>query len=98
MATPAYTAINDEFTPRTRTLPRLEFDTDQQLLSAESDQTHATMADTARRLQLSLVADEFGSWSRDLATNRLDASGGCKALFGLPADAPFSHEVFNVTF
>ena len=74
---------------------RLEFDTDQQLLSAEADQTHATMADTARRLQLSLVADEFGSWSRDLTTNRLDASGGCKALFGLPADAPFTHEDFE---
>ena len=43
------------------------------------------------RLKLALSAGGLGAWSRDLATNTLDASDDCKANFGRKPGDPFDH-------
>ena len=72
----------------------LDLQVEKQLLWAEAAQSRVDLADLTRRLQLSQIADDFGSWSRDLSTDKLVASSGCKALFGLEADAVFGHKEF----
>ena len=41
------------------------------------------------RLKLALSAGGLGAWSRDLATDALDASDDCKANYGRKPDEPF---------
>ena len=45
-----------------------------------------------RELDLALRAGGFGTWSLDVATHRMTCSETCKAIFGRPADLPFSLE------
>jgi PAS domain S-box-containing protein len=43
------------------------------------------------RLKLALAAGGLGAWSRDLVTDALDASDGCKANFGRKPGDPFTY-------
>ena len=45
-----------------------------------------------RELAFTLKAARFGTWSFDVATQRLTASETCKEIFGRPADQPFTYE------
>ncbi|WP_235535092.1 PAS domain-containing protein [Sphingomonas sp. Leaf339] len=50
------------------------------------------LADSAARLEFALKAGRLGAWTLDPATGRLDASTGCKAVFGRAADEPFDYD------
>ena len=43
-----------------------------------------------RELDFALKAGRFGTWSLDLHADVMTSSDQCKALFGLPPDAPFT--------
>ncbi len=57
------------------------------------DQNRAAEALRERREQLALAleAGQLGTWQLNLQSMELTASDGCKANFGLPADAPFDY-------
>jgi PAS domain S-box-containing protein len=46
------------------------------------------------RLHTALTAGRLGSWELDLSTRVLTASVPCKAIFGYPAHADFTYEIF----
>jgi PAS domain S-box-containing protein len=46
------------------------------------------------RLRVALEAAELGTWDFDPTTGRLAWDTRCKALFGLPPDAPVDYDVF----
>ncbi|MBJ6121104.1 PAS domain-containing protein [Sphingomonas sp. BT553] len=50
------------------------------------------LADSASRLEFALKAGRLGAWTLDPATGRLDASTGCKAVFGRAAHEPFDYD------
>ncbi len=45
-----------------------------------------------RELAFTLKAARFGTWSLEIATQRLTASETCKDIFGWPAHLPFTYE------
>ncbi|GGE82976.1 PAS domain-containing protein [Sphingomonas prati] len=45
-----------------------------------------------RELAFTLKAARFGTWSLEIATNRLTASATCKEIFGRPVEQPFTYE------
>lgn len=45
-----------------------------------------------RELAFTLRAARFGTWSLELASNRLTASETCKEIFGQPVDKPFTYQ------
>lgn len=56
------------------------------------DETRLRVAE--RRLNLAMKTARLGAWTLDLATFHLTCTAGCKANFGLPADAPFDYPDF----
>lgn len=69
------------------------------LLGVTLDFTERKIIEKALRkseegLQLAIEGAQVGLWHWDLSTNTLTWTDQCKALFGLPADAQISYEVF----
>src|ERR1700681_184221 len=46
------------------------------------------------RLNLALDSGRMGMWDWDLLTDELTWSPMCKAIFGQPANAPMSYQIF----
>lgn len=67
---------------------------DRDALRVEVAAQEAALAERERHLQLALRLGGLGYWSFDLATQALEASLGCKALFGRGPDAPFAYRDF----
>ncbi|WP_245739279.1 PAS domain-containing protein [Sphingomonas rubra] len=63
---------------------------DNAALMAELTSRLRTQQERERELDFALKAGRFGTWSLDLATRELTSSDQCKALFGLPPEAPFT--------
>ena len=65
---------------------------------AQSREEQRAQAEALRlseeRLRQVLWASELGTWEHDLRTGELKTDARCKALFGLPADAPFTFEMY----
>jgi PAS domain S-box-containing protein len=67
---------------------------EQRGLLSENARVRREMLDTQARLDLALQAGQLGTWNYDPISGQLDASAGCKLVFGLAADDPFSIEDF----
>ncbi|MBD1825697.1 PAS domain-containing protein [Cyanobacteria bacterium FACHB-DQ100] len=59
---------------------------------SEQKRIEATLQEREQHLKIALRTAKLGSWQHDLMTNVLTCSDQCKANFGLPADAEFTHE------
>jgi PAS domain S-box-containing protein len=70
-------------------LARLQRDRDD--LKAEVGQRTSDLAQAESRLRLALQAAQLGSWSLDLATERLTATDGCKVNFGRSVSDTFTY-------
>ena len=55
-------------------------------------QTEEAVRESEQHLKIALQTAKLGSWQHDLVTGILSCSEQCKANFGLPPDADFSHE------
>src|SRR4028119_802229 len=55
-------------------------------------QTEEAVRESEQHLKIALQTAKLGSWQHDLLTGILSCSEQCKANFGLPPDADFSHE------
>lgn len=71
-------------------LVRLE--RDRKNLETEVNRRDAELYVTEQRLRYALTAARMGSWTLDLATERMVASDGCKENFGRPLSEPFTYE------
>ncbi|MES3098968.1 PAS domain S-box protein [Sphingomonas faeni] len=67
---------------------------EQRELEASAADTRAQLADSTARLDFALKAGRLGSWTFDPGSQHLDASPGCKIVFGYAADAEFGYEEF----
>ncbi len=54
----------------------------------------ARLAEQQERLRLAVEATGLGAWDYDLTTGELSWSDRCKAVFGLPADAAVTYDIF----
>jgi PAS domain S-box-containing protein len=61
------------------------------LLAQRSD---ALLRQTAERQRMAVEAAALGTWSWDIEHDELTWSDRCKALFGLPADAGMTYDLF----
>lgn len=77
------------------TLVALE--TEQRQLEASAAEARAQLADSAARLQFALKAGRLGAWTFDPASQHLDASEGCKIVFGYEPDAAFGYAEFQAS-
>ena len=68
-------------------LNRLQRDRDD--LEAEVGQRTSDLVQAEQRLQFALKSAQLGSWSLDLATERMTVTDGCKENFGRPLSEPF---------
>ncbi|MEP0915796.1 PAS domain S-box protein [Leptolyngbya sp. DQ-M1] len=59
---------------------------------SEQKRIEAALQEREQHLKIALRTAKLGSWQHDLMTNVLTCSDQCKANFGLPADAEFTHE------
>ncbi|MBD2080749.1 PAS domain S-box protein [Leptolyngbya sp. FACHB-17] len=59
---------------------------------SEQKRIEATLQEREQHLKIALRTAKLGSWQHDLMTHVLTCSDQCKANFGLPADAEFTHE------
>lgn len=71
-------------------LHRLERDRDE--LEAEVGQRTTDLLQAESRLQFALQSAQLGSWSLDLATERMTVTQGCKENFGRPLSEPFLYD------
>ncbi|MFS0774013.1 PAS domain-containing protein [Sphingomonas sp. 1P08PE] len=71
-------------------LVRLQRDRDH--LEAEVDQRTSDLAQAEDRLRFALQAARLGSWSLDLASERLTVTDGSKENFGRRPDDPFTYD------
>lgn len=67
--------------------------------TARADGGHATdlsdsLRDAEARLLLAVEATGLGTWDYNLTTGKLLWSERCKAIFGLPPEAPIDYEIF----
>jgi len=69
-------------------LSRLE--RDREALEAAVTQRDAELVESEQRLRFALKAGRMGSWSIDVATNRMIASDGFKAIYGQPTAEPMT--------
>jgi len=60
----------------------------------ERRRVEARLRESEAELQLAQEAANLGRWSWNLRTQELTWTDRCKALFGLPLDAPVSYEAF----
>ncbi|WP_156678144.1 PAS domain-containing protein [Sphingomonas profundi] len=65
---------------------------DNAALMAELTTRLRTQQEREQELDFALKAGRFGTWSLDLHSYELTSSDQCKALFGLPPEAPFTFE------
>jgi PAS domain S-box-containing protein len=61
---------------------------------AEHKAAEAALRRTEVDLQLALEAARLGSWNWNIVTGEITWSARCKALYGLPDDAPITYERF----
>lgn len=59
---------------------------------SEQKRIEAALQEREQHLKIALRTAKLGSWQHDLRTNVLTCSDQCKANFGLPANAEFTHE------
>ncbi|MBD2028042.1 PAS domain-containing protein [Leptolyngbya sp. FACHB-711] len=59
----------------------------------EQKRIEAALQEREQHLKIALRTAKLGSWQHDLMTNTLICSDQCKANFGLPPDAEFTHEI-----
>ncbi len=71
-----------------------ELEAEQQGLVSENLRVRHEMIDTQARLDLALQAGQLATWNYDPLTGHLDASAGCKQIFGAAPADPFSYEDF----
>ncbi|NJN01575.1 MAG: PAS domain S-box protein [Leptolyngbyaceae cyanobacterium RM1_1_2] len=64
-------------------------------LAAERKQARTSLQRSEDRLRMAIAAARLGTWDWNLVTNELLWDAGCKAMFGLPAEAETSLEVFS---
>ncbi len=74
-------------------LVRLQEESD--ALKAEVAEREAALAERALQLQIALRAGGLGYWSFDIASQSLDASSGCKAIFGRGPDETLTFAEFG---
>lgn len=67
---------------------------EQRELEASAAETRASLADSAARLQFALKAGRLGAWTFDPVSQHLDATVGCKSVFGYAPDATFEYPEF----
>lgn len=67
---------------------------DRDALKVEVAVQEAALAERALQLQLALRAGGLGYWSFDIASQTLEASPGCKAIFGRAAEEAFTYADF----
>lgn len=58
----------------------------------ERKQVAEALRESEQHLKVALQTAKLGSWQHDLVTGILSCSEQCKANFGLPPDAEFSHQ------
>lgn len=63
-------------------------------VEAFSSQREGKLLAVQERLELALRAADAGTWDFDPSTGTLVCDARCKALFGLPADAPMGTDAF----
>ncbi|MEH2172431.1 YlcI/YnfO family protein [Nostoc sp.] len=62
--------------------------------AVERARAEAALRDSENRFRMAIEAAQLGTWDWNLITNQLIWDEGCKAMFGLPAEAESSIEVF----
>ena len=67
---------------------------EQRELEASAADTKAQLADSTARLDFALKAGRLGSWTFDPGSRHLDASNGCKIVFGYAPDSEFGYAEF----
>ncbi|WP_218916679.1 PAS domain-containing protein [Sphingomonas taxi] len=72
----------------------VELIADRDALQVEVAVQEAALAERELQLQLALRAGGLGYWSFDVASRVLEASPGCKAIFGRTPDEPFTYADF----
>jgi PAS domain S-box-containing protein len=90
-----YVASQHDVTLERETLALLE--AEQRELEASAAETQVRLADSAARLQFALKAGRLGAWTFDPASQHLDASDGCKIVFGYDPGAAFGYPEFLET-
>ncbi|PMB51046.1 hybrid sensor histidine kinase/response regulator [Fischerella thermalis CCMEE 5201] len=60
-------------------------------------QAELTLQQQQQHFRIALQTAKLGSWEHDLTTGILTCSDQCKANFGLPPDAEFTHETLFAT-
>ena len=71
-----------------------ELEAKQRGLVSENERVNREMLDTQARLDLALQAGQLGTWNYDPTSGKLDASAGCKLIFGFAPAEPFSYDDF----
>lgn len=69
---------------------------EQRGLLSENARVRREMFDTQARLDLALQAGQLGTWNYDPIGGHLDASAGCKLVFGVASEQRFGIEDFFV--
>jgi PAS domain S-box-containing protein len=64
-------------------------------LEADAADAQARLADSAAQLAFALRAGRLGAWTFEPRAQLLNASAGCKAVFGRDADAVFGYDEFQ---
>ena len=72
----------------------IQLETEQQGLITENERVRREILDTRARLELALQAGQLGTWTLDPETLELDASPGCKVIFGFDPAEHFSYSDF----
>ena len=67
---------------------------EQRELEASAADTKAQLADSTARLDFALKAGRLGSWTFDPGSRHLDASNGCKIVFGYAPASEFGYAEF----
>jgi len=67
---------------------------EQKVLLRDHERTERALRESEDRLRLSLESAQLGTWDWNLVTHELIWDAGCKSMFGLPADADSSIEMF----
>lgn len=67
---------------------------EQRELEASAVEAAAKLADSSARLHFALKAGRLGAWTFDPVSQHLDASAGCKMVFGYDPDAVFGYAEF----
>ncbi len=67
---------------------------EQRELEASAADTKAQLADSTARLDFALKAGRLGSWTFDPGSRHLDASNGCKIVFGYAPESEFGYAEF----